>query len=57
MDAVCLLLAASTAVMSVSWAMCSSIPLCVHACVRACMCVCLHSTRHSVPIYDCTEGM
>lgn len=32
MDAVCLLLAASTAVMSVSWAVCSLIPVCV--CVR-----------------------
>lgn len=33
MDAVCLLLAASTAVMSVSWAVCSLIPVCVCACV------------------------
>lgn len=37
MDAVCLPLAASTAVMSVSWAMCSSIPLCVHASVYVCV--------------------
>lgn len=47
MDAVCLLLAASTAVMSVSWAVCSLIPVCV------CVCVCLNNACYSVLIlYD-----
>ncbi len=34
MDAVCLLLAVSTAVMPVSWAVCCLVPLCVFVCVQ-----------------------
>lgn len=47
MDAVRLLLAASTAVMSVSWGVCSFTPVCT------CLCVCWNNACYSVLIsYD-----